>query len=206
MEEQNIGATDKETIKRLTNKTDTMEEIKLKILQQRAIQNVITRTSDANTATMATRIGELNFLHIAASMDIKKTTNSLNQILEYKKEAAKQMLRSSDENQMDTLAGIIMQADNMIKQVLGMYEVCNKKITTHDLREIDEARDERKEQEAGTILNIPFSERDWKEDFSHENGNYLCKCCLCKNYFYGHKRRPVCKLCLTEDLSNNDKK
>lgn len=39
------------------------------------------------------------------------------------------------------------------------------------------------------------SERDWKEDFVHENGNYECVCSICKNHFYGYKRRVVCKTC-----------
>lgn len=79
------------------------------------------RTSEANEATMATRTGELHSLHVAASMNIERTTESLTQILEYKKEAAKQMLLCKDEKQMDTFAGIIMQADDMIRKVLGMY-------------------------------------------------------------------------------------
>ncbi len=37
--------------------------------------------------------------------------------------------------------------------------------------------------------------RDYPEDFPHENGNYLNKCCVCKNSFAGHKRRVVCKVC-----------
>ena len=37
--------------------------------------------------------------------------------------------------------------------------------------------------------------RDWPEDFSHENGNYFCRCCICKAEFRGHKRRVVCKCC-----------
>ena len=49
-----------------------MEDLILKQLQLCAIHNVMARTSDANNATMATRIGELNSLHISASMDIKK--------------------------------------------------------------------------------------------------------------------------------------
>jgi hypothetical protein len=39
------------------------------------------------------------------------------------------------------------------------------------------------------------SPRNWTEDYKHENGNYLCKCCQCDEYFYGHKRRPLCKEC-----------
>ncbi len=39
------------------------------------------------------------------------------------------------------------------------------------------------------------SPRDWVEDFSHENGNYVCQCCMCEKTFLGHKRRVVCQLC-----------
>lgn len=98
-----------------------MEDLKLKRLQQCAIHEVMARTSDANNATMSTRIGELNCLHVAASMDIEKTTESLKEILDYKKEVAKQMLRCSDEEQMKHIAEIIKHADDMIKKVLGMY-------------------------------------------------------------------------------------
>lgn len=39
------------------------------------------------------------------------------------------------------------------------------------------------------------SERDWTEDFTHENGKYQNKCIHCHLLFYGHKRRVVCKIC-----------
>lgn len=39
--------------------------------------------------------------------------------------------------------------------------------------------------------------RDWTEDFDHENGNYMCRCCVCERIFYGHKRRQTCKVCST---------
>lgn len=97
-----------------------MEDLRLKRLQKCAI-TVMERTSDANNAKMATRIGELNSLHVAASMDIEKTTESLKEILAYKKEAAKQMLRGSSEEQMEHIAELIKHADDMIRKVLGMY-------------------------------------------------------------------------------------
>lgn len=53
--------------------------------------------------------------------EVDEYNESLNQILEYKKEAVKQMRRCSDEKQMDTFAGVIMKADDMIRKVLGMY-------------------------------------------------------------------------------------
>jgi hypothetical protein len=98
-----------------------MEDFILKQLQLCAIHNVMARTSDANNATIATRIGELNSLHISASMDIEKTTESLKEILAYKKEAAKQMLQCSDAEQMKILAEAIKHADDMVSKVLGMY-------------------------------------------------------------------------------------
>jgi hypothetical protein len=41
-------------------------------------------------------------------------------------------------------------------------------------------------------------ERDWPEDFAHENGNYECICCECGQHFIGHKRRVVCRKCVAE--------
>jgi hypothetical protein len=42
------------------------------------------------------------------------------------------------------------------------------------------------------------TDRDWKEDFQHENGRYFCLCAECGNKFMGHKRRHVCNTCDTE--------
>lgn len=39
-------------------------------------------------------------------------------------------------------------------------------------------------------------ERDWPEDFGHENGNYTCRCGVCRELFTGYKRRVVCKKCV----------
>lgn len=94
---------------------------KLEELQQCAIHSVMARTSEADTASMATRIGDLHSLHIAAYMDIDKTAESLKDMLRYKKEAAEQMLRCSDEKMCEQLAHVIKYADDLIKQVLGMY-------------------------------------------------------------------------------------
>ena len=48
---------------------------------------------------------------------------------------------------------------------------------------------------------INTNPRDWHEDFSHENGQYMCVCCNCEKSFIGHKRRVTCKLC--EQLSRD---
>lgn len=40
-----------------------------------------------------------------------------------------------------------------------------------------------------------ISERNWDEDFEHENGKYHCLCTKCDRTFLGHKRRSVCKIC-----------
>lgn len=98
-----------------------MEYLKLKQLQKCAIHDVVARISDANNASMATRIGELDSLHVAAYMDIEKTTQSLNNILAYKKELALTMLRCSDEEQMKILAEAINYSDDMVRRVIGMY-------------------------------------------------------------------------------------
>lgn len=39
------------------------------------------------------------------------------------------------------------------------------------------------------------NERDWPEDFSHENGTYTNQCVSCKHGFIGNKHRSTCKKC-----------
>lgn len=39
------------------------------------------------------------------------------------------------------------------------------------------------------------TERDWPEDFAHDNGCYQNRCCRCDQLFMGFKRRITCKLC-----------
>lgn len=46
------------------------------------------------------------------------------------------------------------------------------------------------------------SDRDWKEDFNLENGNYYCYCRKCKKTFTGYKRRVICKVCATKNNEN----
>lgn len=41
----------------------------------------------------------------------------------------------------------------------------------------------------------PLFDRNWREDASHENGNYECFCTDCEQPFIGHKRRVTCKAC-----------
>jgi hypothetical protein len=43
------------------------------------------------------------------------------------------------------------------------------------------------------------AERSYPDEFPEENGYYENTCVVCKNDFYGHKYRRVCKKC-------NDKK
>lgn len=50
-------------------------------------------------------------------------------------------------------------------------------------------------------MNVILTEntkKHWFEDFSHENGNYQCKCVKCESMFAGHKRRVICKECSSE--------
>jgi len=52
-------------------------------------------------------------------------------------------------------------------------------------------------------LGIKPTDRDWEEDFTHENGNYQMNCLICEKSFIGHKRRIVCKKCTKENISVN---
>jgi hypothetical protein len=39
------------------------------------------------------------------------------------------------------------------------------------------------------------SNRNWKDDFDHENGRYVNECMFCHKPFMGYKRRVVCFEC-----------
>lgn len=45
---------------------------------------------------------------------------------------------------------------------------------------------------------IKKTDRDHSEDFKLENGKYEHICYRCKQKFYGHKRRIICKKCKDE--------
>ena len=45
-------------------------------------------------------------------------------------------------------------------------------------------------------VNRPAAARNWTEDFTHENGQYMNRCEACGETFVGHKRRVRCKACL----------
>ena len=98
-----------------------MEDLILRRLQEDAMVSAMECLSYAEASTICTRIGELRSLHVAAIMDIEKTKQSLTNILSYKKEVAIQMLRCSDEQTMKLLAEVIKHADDLLRDVLGMY-------------------------------------------------------------------------------------
>jgi hypothetical protein len=63
------------------------------------------------------------------------------------------------------------------------------------------SRADRRRQRRGAALRLrPVTDpaRNWPEDFSQENGNYLCLCISCSEAFVGHKRRVVCRQCVTK--------
>jgi len=39
------------------------------------------------------------------------------------------------------------------------------------------------------------TDKDWIEDWKHDNGMYMGTCGQCKGEFIGHKRRHLCKEC-----------
>jgi len=43
-----------------------------------------------------------------------------------------------------------------------------------------------------------YTERDYQEDASLENGNYENRCFKCGKLFIGYKRRVACKMCAIE--------
>jgi len=63
---------------------------------------------------------------------------------------------------------------------------------------LDYARITERKMGSDSAFGEPFykeNERDFPEDFKHENGNYECKCSYCGLTFIGHKRRVICRVC-----------
>lgn len=55
---------------------------------------------------------------------------------------------------------------------------------------------------AGSVISKQVSvEKDWTEDFEHENGMYQNRCRTCNGLFIGYKRRLTCKECATKQVS-----
>lgn len=80
-----------------------------------------------------------------------------------------------------------------------MWQISKPKVETakKNIGSNDKGMCDAKPPMADEFLYPPeYSDRDWKEDFSHENGNYACICSAgCKKQFYGHKRRVLCRVC-----------
>jgi hypothetical protein len=52
-----------------------------------------------------------------------------------------------------------------------------------------------KEEQDNIEMITGHPDRNWEEDFSHENGKYINRCYGCELHFMGHKRRTRCKKC-----------
>jgi len=55
-------------------------------------------------------------------------------------------------------------------------------------------------QEGSLLDRIWNKERDWAEDFAHENGKYINKCKHCKHEFLGSKYRRACRQCSDNNM------
>lgn len=57
------------------------------------------------------------------------------------------------------------------------------------------AADECHGEPALNLIELHDSKHSFKEDYDHENGQYVNKCIECYNHFMGNKRRVWCKIC-----------
>lgn len=88
-----------------------------------------------------------------------------------------------------------------------MYRLVDGMKASEDISEVAE----RLEKLAGHLakqnnpipaaVQVPTMPGNWPEDASHENGDYECRCVTCKQTFYGHKRRVVCKVCASPNAA-----
>lgn len=47
-------------------------------------------------------------------------------------------------------------------------------------------------------MKASATERDWPSDYDQENGCYSNLCCECGEFFTGHERRAMCRVCASE--------
>ena len=71
-------------------------------------------------------------------------------------------------------------------EATGMLMVCDELLTAL------KSESEKPEREVWPCKDSP---KNWEEDYQHENGNYVNRCMYCKELFFGHKRRVVCREC-----------
>ncbi len=53
----------------------------------------------------------------------------------------------------------------------------------------------KEENRLGEKLPAFNSPKNWVEDYNDGHNQYVCSCVVCKERFYGYKRRVVCKEC-----------
>jgi hypothetical protein len=47
----------------------------------------------------------------------------------------------------------------------------------------------------GSVMPRFDSPKNWIEDYKNGENQYICKCSDCGEYFYGYKRRTICRQC-----------
>lgn len=70
----------------------------------------------------------------------------------------------------------------------GQKEICGHSCSCKSGNECDGDR-------AMNLVDLHDSPRSFKEDYPHENGQYINQCMECGSQFMGHKRRCWCKMC-----------
>ena len=92
---------------------------------------------------------------------------------------------------------IFFAGEELDKNAIRSFAEC-----VENIADLQQAIDILEKTKASCLLP-KLSERDWKEDFIHENGNYVNYCIKCKKGFFGHKRRVICKLCFGNGIKRN---
>ena len=92
-------------------------------LVEKATYETMDRLSEAQDISTATMVERFNNYHVAAFMDIDKTTNSLKSILELKKQATLKFIKCSNIELKREYEQIIEYTDHLIRKILGIEKL-----------------------------------------------------------------------------------
>ena len=68
------------------------------------------------------KLNHLRALQVSSDMNIETTKNSITALLEYKKEASKKLLSTTDKDEVKQLIECINYANTELKKILGICE------------------------------------------------------------------------------------
>jgi len=95
----------------------------LEELHIKAVESYIEHMSNINKEITNIKHNHLHSIHVTAHMNIEKAIDILRSFLEYKKEVSSRLINSTNNKEIETLTGMIIYCDEIIKKILGIINL-----------------------------------------------------------------------------------